>query len=270
MKKKRWLAVLIIFVLALGLLLAFPFSRSLIIMSVYSAAENQDSVLKQEDIHIHLPGGLSTPEKDWYPLVITYNADYFGAYVNRPVDLTILYNFGAFDASTHCSTFYDPTSDFSGAFYGAYVIKSHDGSVYGYGETGELNTEEMAKVFKYDMNILVLKSLGCSDPSFEYTLTDQSTKTIDGYVFDVVDAQILTQSPLHSVSTFQSAYYQYGSPKNIASQKDFKNTRVYGRIYAYDMPERNITLCFYIIAPNQQTIIKCEQSIIEKATISFN
>ena len=268
MKKKRWLIIFITFVLLIGAILAFPFTRSLAVMSVYSVVEIQDSVLSAEDITLHLPGGLSTPEKDWYPLVITFNADYFGAYVNRDIDLTILYNFGAFDSTYGCSSFYIPSSDYHDAFYGAYIIKSNDSRIYGYTDNGTLNIEEMAKVFEYDMNILVLKSLGCTAPKFSYNLTGTYKTTIDNFDFDVVNAEIFTQSPLHSVTAFQSAYYQYGSPKQLIAQKDFKNLTVYGRIYASELPEKNITLCFYIIAPSKELIDACETNMIEKATIN--
>lgn len=270
MKKKRWLIVLVAFVLIIGMTLSFPFLRSLAVMSVYSAAEKRASVLEAEDISISLPGGLSTSEKDWYPFVITFNADQFGAYVDRSVDLTILYNFGVFDSAYGCSSFYDPSSDYHAAFYGAYVIKSHDGTVYGYTDSGELNIEEMATVFEYDMNVLVLKSLGSPSPSFDYRVTGNGTTTINGYDFVVIDAQILTQSPLHRVSDFQNAYYQYGSPKRLNTQKDFKNLAVCGRIYASELPERSVTLCFYIIAPNIKMIDACEKDMIQKAKIGQN
>ncbi len=267
MKKYRLVKIIIAFVLLVGLVLAFPFSRSLAVMSVYSAAEQRDSVLKNEGVRIRLPGGFSTPEKDWYPFVITFNADYFGAYVNRPVDLTILYNFGAFNPAVGCSSFYNPKSDYFDAFYGAYVIKSHDGNVFGYLDNGTLDVAEMAKVFEYDMNVLVLQSLGCASPEFGYTLTGTGETTIDGRVYDVVDAKITTQSPLHHVADFQNAYFQYGSPKRLFIQKDFKNTSVYGRIYASELPDQNITLCFYIIAPNPQTIEACEADMIDQAKV---
>jgi hypothetical protein len=266
MKKHRLIKIIIVFVLLVGLALAFPFSRSLAVMSVISATEQRDSVLKDEDIRIHLPGGLTTPKKDWYPFVITFNADYFGAYVNRPVDLTILYNFGAFNPAASCSAFYDPDSDYFDAFYGAYVIKSHDGRCFGY-NGGELDVDEMSQVFEYDMNVLVLQSLGCPSPEFSYLLTGLGRTDIDGRVYDVVDAEISTQSPLHTVTGFQSAYFQYGSPQRYFTQKDFKNASVYGRIYASELPDQDVTLCFYIIAPNQETIDSCEADMIAQAKV---
>lgn len=268
MRKKRWLIVMSALILLIGFILALPFTRSLAVMSVYSALEKQDSVLSAEGITLYLPGGLSTPEKDWYPLVITFNADNFGAYAGCDVDLTILYNFGAFDSAYGCSSFYDPASDYHDAFYGAYIIKSGDGSVYGYANNGTLNIEAMAKVFEYDMNILVLKSLGCASPEFAYSIISTSETTIDRYSFDVVNAEIYSQSPLHSVSNFKNAYYQYGSPKQLITQKDFKNLTVYGRIYASELPEKGIALCFYIIAPSEEILDACEKAMIKKAKIS--
>ena len=270
MKKRPIVIIILAFLSLFSLILIFPFSRSLLIMSVYSAAERRDSVLKNEGISLNLPGGLSTPEKDWYPLVITFNADHFGAYADRPVDLTILYTFGAFDPALGCSSFYNPASNYHGAFYGAYAIKSSDGTVYGYRDDGTLDVEAMEKVFQYDMNILVLQSLGCDDPFFDYTLLGTAKKTIDGYVFDVIDGEVVTQSPLHTVSTFHPAYYQYGRPKRLFTQKDFKKLSVYGRIYASELSEKGITLCFYMIAPDRNTLETCEKDMIEKAKICLD
>jgi len=270
MKKTLMRYLLPAALLLVGLTLAFPASRAVVVMGVYSALEQQDSVLTQEDITLKIPGGISTKEKDWFPFVITYNADYFGAYANTPVNLTILYNFGAFDPSLGCSSFYDETSDYHGAFYGAYALRTQDKTLYGYLEDGTLDTDAMALVFEYDMNVLVLGSLGCNNPEFAYTLTGHTQKTMHGQQYDVLDAKISTQSPMHSVQGFLPAYYQYGRPKRLVSQKDFKNCDVYGRIYATALPEKGITLCFYIIAPNVDTLDTVEKTWVEKSKLRSN
>lgn len=270
MKKHKILITIFTILILIGVLLALPFTRSFVVMSIYSASEQQKSVLKQADIKISLPGGLSTVKKDWYPFVITFNASNFGTYVNKDVDLTILYNFGAFDYSKASSTFYNDQSDYHGAFYGAYAVKTNQATPYGYNTDGSIAVSEMASIFKYDMNELVLKSIGCKDPAFNFTITGTQQITMHGQNYTVVDAEIITNSPLHTVKQNHMAYIQYGKPNRMLTEKDFKKTLSYGRIYASTIKDKNITLCFYIIAPNLAVLDQTEEAFIKKAELKLN
>jgi len=269
MKKHGWLAIFLLFDIIL-ILFFVPMLRSMAVMSVYSIVESQNSVFKKSNITIDIPGGLSTKEKDWYPFVMTYNADYFSSYVDQDVDLTILYNFGAFNNQMHCSTLYDEESDFHGAFYGAYGIQTHNDTAYGYSIDGELDTQALADIFRYDMNILVLKSIGCDDTEFSYSITNHTQENLFGMTFDVVDAVIKTNSPLHKQSNFYPAYIQYGTPYLFHSKKDFKKTTAYGKMYSTYIDAENMTLCFYVIAPNQEMIDSTMNRFIKKTNLSFN
>ena len=65
-----------------------------------------------------MPGGLSTREKDWYPFVMTFNDDKgFSNFINRDMNFTVLYNFGAFEYINGASSIYNFNSDYYGAFY---------------------------------------------------------------------------------------------------------------------------------------------------------
>jgi hypothetical protein len=43
--------------------------------------------------------------------MLTYNAEGFASWSGIDADMTILYDFGAFDAGTRTSSIYDPGSD---------------------------------------------------------------------------------------------------------------------------------------------------------------
>ena len=89
--KKRVLAVfaavLIIFILS-------PLSRyvlSLGVMSVYSGIHEKNSIMAEKGIELDIPGGDETPEKDWYPFVMTFNpGSSFGREADNNVQLRSL------------------------------------------------------------------------------------------------------------------------------------------------------------------------------------
>ncbi len=53
----------------------FQFIKSITVMGIYSYMCKKDSFINALDIEIDMPGGLSTPKKDWYPFVMTFNDD---------------------------------------------------------------------------------------------------------------------------------------------------------------------------------------------------
>ena len=87
--------------------------RSMAVMSVYSILHKKESLPAKEGFEIIIPGGLTTPEKDWYPFVMTFNdnAGFQSFTGNENLDLTIMYNFPAFSAKNGCSLLYVPAYD---------------------------------------------------------------------------------------------------------------------------------------------------------------
>lgn len=263
-----WISIILI-VTAILISPIFAFVKSVFVMSIYSASEKSKSLLNTEGIIVKMPGGLSTFEKDWYPLVITYNADGFSNFIGEEADLTILYNFGAFDNKSGHSLLYDTSSDYHGAFYGAYAVRKNSGS-FGYDNNKVIDAVEMSKVFKYDMQVLVLESIGCKDPIFEIDITDDVGKEdFLGFTWDVIDANIITNSPVHRKKENHIAYIQYGKPSKNYDGEDFFKYTSYGRIYAKYLEEHDLTLCFYIISPNKDVLEKCEEEFIKKSKIEF-
>ena len=108
----------IIFILIIVLLIPGPYKyllRSISLMSVYSNLNESQS---NAAFHIKIPGGLITPEKDWYPFVMTFNADKsFQYYTGREnINLSIMYKFPEFSHEAGYIMIYDKISEYYNSF----------------------------------------------------------------------------------------------------------------------------------------------------------
>ncbi|PKM50554.1 MAG: hypothetical protein CVV02_10640 [Firmicutes bacterium HGW-Firmicutes-7] len=249
----------------------FQFLKSVTVMSISSAVQRKNSLLKEEGIKIKIPGGLSTTKKDWYPFVMTFNSSKgFSNYIGKDVQLSILYNFGAFDFINGASTFYDSSSKYYNAFYGAYVIKGQNFS-FGYNIDQTPNYDEMALVAKYDMTELVLNSLRCFNPTFFLKLEEgRSMDSLIGYEnWEVIDATVITNAPMHKKKSNLQSYIQYGSPpKKLYKGKDFPLVEMKGRFYARYFKENGCSIFFYIFATDINTIEEWEKDILPNTKLS--
>ena len=131
------LIVLIVLVIAAALVFWFFYPiRSMIVMSIYSGQHESESVMARGGFDIEMPSG-----NGWYPFVMTYNAHGFESWSGVDADMSIMYNFGAFDAATRTSSLYDPDSDHYSSFYGAYAVRSGEG-IFGFDEAGQIDMNE--------------------------------------------------------------------------------------------------------------------------------
>jgi hypothetical protein len=272
MKKSKKI-LLILSITAIVMIVFFPFIRSVVVMFAYSHYEEHTSLLADEEITINMPGGLSTIEKDWYPFVMTFNVDEgFSSYIGRELRISILYNFGAFEQLKGASSYYNPDSDFFNAFYGAYVIQD-ESKAFGYNSDGTPDYEEMALVPKYDMSVLVLKSIGCDEPTFEYTIDKAyHVEAFIGYSdWDVFEATLTTNSPVHELTTNYQAYIQYGKPPTAYfSGENFPIVNVKGKIYGRYFEEEGVSIFFYVIAPTEGAIKQCDESFLKTSVLTFD
>lgn len=262
MKKK--IIVLAVLLLAAALIFWFFFPlRSLVVMSVYSGQHSNDSVLKQQGFSVDIPSG-----QGWYPFVMTYNADNFSAWSGIDADMSILYNFGAFDASTRTSSFYDSDSDKYCAFYGAYVLHGNDG-VFGFADGGEVDRDEITQAVKYDYTQLVLAGFGCDDIVFDVDefkqQPDVSYAGNEGWTR--IDAAIKTNGVAHQYKESKTAYLQYGPPTQSVDE-DFAITTLHGRLYIKHLEKYDCTVMLYVIAPNTDAVDACDKDILSKTVIT--
>ncbi|MBP5291217.1 MAG: hypothetical protein J6Y90_01190 [Lachnospiraceae bacterium] len=144
-RNKLLASILMLVVAAILLLFLTPIHRyplSLLVMRVSNMINFSKSIEKDTGIRLHIPGGGATAERDWYPFVMNFTADsLFDSYTGHDGGrLSIYYNFAAFDIFKGCSDIYEPTSPYYSSFYGAYIVRNHDGSPYGFISTSDSST----------------------------------------------------------------------------------------------------------------------------------
>jgi hypothetical protein len=260
MKKKIILLAVLLLAAALIFWFFYPL-RSYVVMSVYSGQHSNESVLKKNGFSLDIPSG-----EGWYPFVMTYNADGFDSWSGIDADMSILYNFGAFDTATRTSSFYDVDSDKYCAFYGAYVLHQNDG-VFGFTD-GEVDMDAITQAVKYDYTQLVLAGFGCDDIVFdvdEFDIQpDMSYAGRDGWTR--IDAAITTNGVAHQFIESKTAYLQYGPPTKPVDE-DFSVTTLQGRLYIKYIEDYDCTVMLYVIAPNANAVETCDDDVLSKAVI---
>ncbi len=275
MKKKTKRGILVcslvlMFIVAFALSPLFPYVRSLAVMRVYSAILERESLSEDCGLWVDMPGGGSTREPDWYPFVMTFNADEgFSRYSGRDARLTILYNFGAFDLTTGASRIYDKTSSYYNSFYGAYLVQEA-GEAYGFTENGKIDGEELALVPRYDFFRLVLGDFGLRevDGTFEWTmLSEDPGQYIAGEAgWTRLKAELTVSSVSHREEGFVTSYLQYGAPP-MNEDEPFAPVDMQAIIYAKYFPEQDVSIFLYALCAGEEALERCEREILAKTTL---
>ena len=268
----------------LALLLLFcisPFSRvlySMAVMGVYSKTNETTSLLHTKNIDLSIPGGLSTLQSDWYPFVMTFEANNgFRRFTgDSSLSLTILYNFPACSPLKGCSRLYDTSSPYYNSFYGAYVVKDTDGGTYGFTRQSDgtlyPDAAAVAEVPKYDFWQLVLSEFGLTTKNavFDWTISDISTPLSyageDG--FYRMDATLTVNGSSHEYNGFTPSYLQYGKP-NFPVTNELAPVQMYGRLYGKYLEEKQISLFFYIVAADKEVLEKCDKEILSESILQY-
>lgn len=273
MKKKLSIigfAVIAIAVFAMSPL--WPYAKSMAVMKVYSYMNEKQSLMNEKGIDIDIPGGGVTKERDWYPFVMTYDADErFQSYTGlADARLTIMYNFPAFDISKGRSLLFDRESPYYNGFYGAYTA---DGK-FGFEDDGRLKTEEVSVVPEFDMRRLVLEDMGMArkDGVFEWKIKNiEENKKYAGFEgWTRIDAHMKVNGAAHQKTEDYQNYIQYGSPEYEAGEvHDFEPVSMEGRVYAKYFEEKDVSIYFYIMAKDAEVLEKCDKEILSESIITF-
>ncbi len=251
---------------------SFQWLKSIAVMSVYSTYEAQKSVLHDEGIRIKIPGGMSTLKNDWYPFVITFNDDRgFSRYTDRDLRMTVLYNFGHYPFWRGHSSYYDTESPYYNSFYGAYAVKTMEGDPFGF-RGGEANEDEMGLVPTFDMEKLVLVSIGERNPEFSYDVTRFEAVSLLGEDdWQVFDADMRLSGAMHNYEREYRAYIQYGRPPTTDEEiVNYEVIDMAGRIYGKYYAEKDISIFFYCIATDTEVIEEWERTIMVNSEVIFN
>lgn len=279
--KKKVLAV---FMAALIIFIISPLSRyvlSLGVMSVYSGIHERESIMAEKGITLEIPGGGETTETDWYPFVMTFNpGENFGRTAgDNSLELTILYNFGAFDLKKGCSRLYDRQSEYYNSFYGAYLVTRKDNETgtskkapFGFDSEGRMDPEQTAIVPKFDFQHLVLGDFGikASELVFEWTAEtiSEDMKYLGRDGWSCVDASLLVNGAAHTKKEFRQSYLQYGAPEyEVSADEEFKPVAMRGRVYGRYFEEWDTSVFFYILAPEMETLERCDREILSKSRL---
>ncbi len=262
--KKRVILIPILVIAVLLITWFFYPLRSYIVMSVYSGQHSAESVMKENGFRVDMPSGGG-----WYPFVMTYNADGFREWSGTDADMSIMYNFGAFDTYTRTSSIYDAASDKYSSFYGAYVL-SRDEGVYGFNKDGDINVEEILASVRYDYCKLVLSAFGCAIPEFSVNEVDvkKDVEYAGSEGWACIDAQITTNGVAHNYTGYMTPYLQYGRPFGNV-EEDFEVINLFGRIYMKYFEDFGCTVMIYVIAPNEKTVEQCDINILKKTRLSL-
>ena len=278
--KKKWIIVGAA-LLALLLFLWSPFSHyplSLAVMRVYSGVHQRDSLAAQKEIELTLSGGAQTPQDDWYPFVMTFNAGpSFSAFVGEEdLELSVLYNFPAFDRLRGCSRLFDPHSPYYSSFYGAYLVSGRDGegNPYGFTAAGRLDVKKAAEVPQFDYQRLVLADFGAREGELIF---DWSVESVEEDLFYAgsegwtrVDADLTTNGAGHEAEGFCRSYLQYGVPAFVSEEdrEPFQPIQMKGRVYGKYFPQWETGIFFYVMAADETVLEDCDREILSAGSVS--
>lgn len=235
------------------------------VMAAYS--KYQESVWESK-LEVKMPGGLSTLEKDWYPIVMTYVDTGVGRVLGLDTKMLVKYNYGAFRGNR--SEFYNADSNYFLSFYGCYIISTNDGEQSLTKSDGTWDLEKLQKIPRYDMDVLILKSIGCEDPDTTYQITSQ-VEGVDlcGYSgWTRFDAIVNTNSADHTKTAFHRGYFHFGFPPGNGDV-DFPRVEIRGRMYAKYFEEAQEYLFFYILGRDEQLLDETDKKIIEQTVIGI-
>lgn len=272
--KHRILSILIILsgLIAFRISPIYPVLKSYLVMSVYSHMHEKNSFLEKLNIDVQIPGGLSTPNKDYYPFVICYDSgEDYSERIHEEVELVIYYNFPAMDLSQGASLLYKENSPLCNSFYGAYALQfKNQDKIFGRKTDGLPDYESIMDVTRFDLEELVLESVGAVNPKVDYELESvEETIVFDGKEFQILEAQLECEGLWHEVKKDYLAYIQYGRPTSkMGAGTSFKRIKMYGRIYMYIDEVTKISYFYYALATTKEQIEDIERKFIITSKIS--
>lgn len=222
-------------------------------------------------IPLKIPSGEINNKEKFYPFLLYFNSNEgFGNYIDKDVDLSIIYNFGGFNIGKKHSTYFDPDSDYYSSFYGAYAVKSNENAPFGFKVDENIDIDLLSKIPEYDQRYLVMSSIGLSprDVIFEYDISDveRNIEYIGSKNWIKVDSKIKTNAPIHNYKEHDNGYLQYGIPKELDyRENDYPIMNLYGRMYIKYFDKYDSTIAFYILGKNKDIVDRIDENIVSKS-----
>ena len=206
-----------------------------------------------------------------------------------------------------CSRLYDSTSSYYNAFYGAYLVtdtadlsetgdtsladtadvsgtERQEGAAaggkvssrarppFGFRADDSLDLAKTGLVPQYDFEQLVLRDFGLRAQDMQFDWTVREVQTVDGFLgydgWSCVDADLTVSGAFHRANGFRQSYLQYGTPKYDAYSDDpFAPVNMRGRVYARYFAEWESSVFFYVMAPSQDVVDRCDRVILQKSKL---
>ena len=269
-KRIKRLIIICIGILIFILSPFFELVKSMAVMGVYSSIHKTESLLESENIKLKIPGGLSTPQADWYPFVMTFSADgAYRAFANEPdARLTIMYNFPAFAYTKGCSRLFDRDSAYYNGFYGAYIARDSGNDML---LQGKLDADHAANIARFDFFKLVLGDFGLTSEQEEFSFEiEELTENVPYVGYDGwtrIHTSMTVNGAAHNRKPDVMSYLQYGKPNFGEISDEFASTAMYGIIYARYFPEKDVGIYFYVMAGSEEICIACDEDILSKSVL---
>jgi hypothetical protein len=176
------------------------------------------------------------------------------------MDLVILWGIGDFGSAYQCSAFYDPSSPWYNAFYGAYAIRSYkkDGTAWGYNAQGQADFDEFLQVPAVDYNFLTAAQFGCPPSMMCFAVKNVAKSPPDnGWDFADVTAQVpsgLHDPTQHAANPGNYIVFGIPDPSFLNGHSSYEKVPVRGQFYMrrLSVPSGSppITLVFGAICPD--------------------
>ena len=255
-KKIRLLTGVLLVLLSVYLLAFVPAlaaRRSDLLLRAQTASFAGQSVFAQSNLKLTVPTSAQTGDGRWTDTIKLFHCG--DKFPHRgPGQLSILYNFGAFDGGR--SGFYNPEATTFNAHYGVYAI-SQTRDPFGY-RNGVPDGDAITGLVAFDQLELVLASLGCppGQGRFDAQITGiKAGPSMAGFSdWTQIDATILTNAPLYQEQGFQRGTLQYGPPPPDYPGPDFPVVPMLGRLYLRYDPARQLTVIYFVIAKDAELI----------------
>lgn len=247
--------------------LVFVLGGNLISVPIMYLYSLQQETLWSPTLKVTFPSGRSTWEKDWYPLVLTSAAPGIQRSMEQKTQMRICYSFGAYEGIR--SGFYYSDSKYFLSFYGCYIIDLEENNSALFREDA-WNETLLERIATYDLDVLVLSSLGCNHKDSTYEIKARSKghflAGLEGW--SRFDAKVNTRSPDHQMTRFYPAYLQYGVPPG-KTEVNFPKVILEGRMYARYFPEESVYVLFFILGKDETFIQETVDRFILPARISY-
>lgn len=260
------------FFLGWSFLPAFARSRALVIMNVYDVIQTETAGLKEYPLSVKLPYAkplmLDSGTYEFLPVMNTFNASKgFSNWHGQELELVIDYAVPDFERGQSgfrksYSAFYEPTHPLYSSYFGCYYLKGH---------STPLDRETVLAVMEYDIRLLALPAVGLhyEDSSFQVNeIKPVKSIVLDSLEWTVYDALIKLNGPWHVPEHFQWGYLQFGRPPlGLGEGDEYPPVTMHGRIYVTSLPDRDLSLGLYVLAPTQEALLAIAETYLENVNL---